>query len=125
MTQQEKQELLVALCGYSPYGVQYKDAHGYKETLNIWSSDFHTALNTILYDGKPSLYLRSMSSMTEDERGDFRCLGGVMSYNTKNDVWALCSFTPEAYDWLNKKKFDYRGLITKELALKAPEGMYN
>lgn len=27
-------------------------------------------------------------------------------------------------DWLNKKMFDYRGLIPMGLALKAPEGMY-
>jgi hypothetical protein len=28
-------------------------------------------------------------------------------------------------DWLNKHHFDYRGLITKGLALEAPDGMYN
>jgi hypothetical protein len=27
-------------------------------------------------------------------------------------------------DWLNKKMFDYRGLIPMGLALEAPEGMY-
>ena len=33
--------------------------------------------------------------------------------------------TLESYDWLNKHHFDYRGLIEKGLALKAPKGMYN
>jgi hypothetical protein len=28
-------------------------------------------------------------------------------------------------DWLNKKMFDYRGLIEKGLAIEAPKGMYN
>ena len=28
-------------------------------------------------------------------------------------------------DWLNKKMFDYRGLISIGLAIEAPEGMYN
>ena len=28
-------------------------------------------------------------------------------------------------DWLNKKMFDYRGLIPMGLALEAPEGMYS
>ena len=35
------------------------------------------------------------------------------------------SFCSKIIDWLNKHHFDYRGLIEKELALKAPEGMYN
>ena len=31
----------------------------------------------------------------------------------------------EISDWLNKKMFDYRGLIPKGLAIEATEGMYN
>ena len=31
----------------------------------------------------------------------------------------------EAIDWLNANHFDYRGLIEKGLALKAPKGMYD
>lgn len=69
-------------------------------------------------------FLRPMSSMTEDERNEYRKLGGVMSYNSEHNTWAMCAFTPEAYDWLNKKMFDYRGLIEKELAVKATEEMY-
>jgi hypothetical protein len=62
--------------------------------------------------------------MTDDEREEYRKLGGVMSYNSEHDTWAICAFTPEAYDWLNKKMFDYRGLIPMGLAIEAPEGMY-
>jgi hypothetical protein len=76
-----------------------------------------------LEDVKP--LLRSPSNMTEEERVEFREIGGVMSYNSQTDTWAITSFTPEAYDWLNAKNFDYRGLIEKGLALEAHEGMYN
>ena len=57
------------------------------------------------------LYLRPMSSMTEDEEVEYESIKGW-----KNE-WELV-------DWLNAHHFDYRGLIEKGLALKAPEGMY-
>ena len=31
----------------------------------------------------------------------------------------------DAIDWLNAHHFDYRGLIEKDLAIEAPDGMYN
>lgn len=57
-------------------------------------------------------YLRSMSSMTEEEKEELRTLKW-----TKLEHYTV--------DWLNKKMFDYRGLIPMNLALEAPEGMYN
>jgi hypothetical protein len=90
-----------------------------KKTLNTdIISDFIND-NIVL---KP--YLRPMSSMTDEERDEFNKVGGVTSYNPQNDTWAISAFTPEAYDWLNKNAFDYRGLIPMGLALKAREGMY-
>jgi hypothetical protein len=74
------------------------------------------------YQIKP--YLRPMSSMTDEERGEFRKVGGVMSHSPQHDTWAISAFAPEAYDWLNAHHFDYRGLIEKGLALEAPKGMY-
>lgn len=70
-------------------------------------------------------YLRPMSSMTEEERGEFRNFGGVMSYSPQHDTWAISAFSPEAYDWLNKNMFDYRGLIPMGLALEATKNMYS
>ena len=70
-------------------------------------------------------YLRPMSSMTEEERGEFRNFGGVMSYSPQHDTWSISAFSPEAYDWLNKNMFDYRGLIPMGLALEATENMYS
>lgn len=54
--------------------------------------------------------------------------------NLYNKIDYDCEFKPEptfsldgchlSVDWLNAHHFDYRGLITKGLALEAPEGMY-
>lgn len=59
-------------------------------------------------------YLRSMSSMTEEEEKQFQDV----------NLYEL-PYMVEGLDWLNAHHFDYRGLIEKGLALEAPEGMYN
>ena len=46
-----------------------------------------------------------------------------MRDNDFTEMVAVPSF--EKMDYLNSHHFDYRGLIKKGLALKAPEGMYN
>ena len=66
-------------------------------------------------------YLRPLSSMTPEERDIFRSLGGVMSYSPQHDTWALCAFSPEAYDYLNANYFDYRGLIPRNLAIEVTQ----
>jgi hypothetical protein len=77
-------------------------------------------------------YLRPMSSMTREERCEIQGIIG-------KDVEILDDFInivdssrkrfsflelQAVYDWLNKKMFDYRGLIDKGLALEASEDMY-
>ena len=59
-----------------------------------------------------------MSSMTEEEMEIFNSdFGGIEDgYN---------SIETKRIDWLNKKMFDYRGLIELGLALEAPKDMYN
>jgi hypothetical protein len=69
-------------------------------------------------DFKP--YLRPMSSMTTDERYYYRQLQRYSTFYTEITHYD----TYESIDWLNKHHFDYRGLIEKGLALRAPEGMY-
>ena len=80
------------------------------------------------------LYLIPMSSMTEEQLS-------YIHFNTKFNIDRFGTITPKIdeddlpiyvdmedwislYDWLNKNHFDYRGLIEKGLALKAPDGMY-
>jgi hypothetical protein len=96
-----------------------------------------------IYEVKP--YLRPMSSMTNEERIEFSKLlvkryceedweGHIStSYcieidnvytDDENGIKYPSAFSMDAIDWLNKNMFDYRGLIEKGLALKAPEGMY-
>ena len=133
MTKEEKDLLLKDLCARLPYGVKclvnFDD--GTKDIMTLKTGlpnsfgkwDFYnencSGCSNIF---KP--YLRPISSMTEEEREEFRKTGGVMSYSPQHDTWAISAFAPEAYDWLNKNKFDYRGLIEKGLALEATEGMY-
>lgn len=70
-----------------------------------------------LHLGEVLPYLRPMSSMTKEERQEYE-----KTCFFSNEIGYIN--TLESYDWLNKHHFDYRGLIEKGLALRAPEGMY-
>ena len=122
MTDRQKQTLLKDLCARLPYGVRVKCGREIL-TLNVnWLQMFQYHLDEI----KP--YLRPMSSMTDNERKEYEFFiftqyhewdghGTSTEYVEIDDV--------ERYvTWLNKKGFDYRGLIPIGLALEAPEGMY-
>lgn len=67
-------------------------------------------------DVKP--YLRPLSSMTKEEKEEYICLSDLVVV----DGVFVSSY--ETFDWLNKHHFDYRGLIEKGLALKAPKSIY-
>lgn len=80
-----------------------------------------------LFDDK--LFLRPMSSMTEEERNKWTSLMRKEyreAYpNSAIDTSYYEYFpTPESFDYLIENMFDYRGLIPKGLALEAREGMY-
>lgn len=60
-------------------------------------------------------YLRPMSSMTEEERETYEMFFEDGLLDTSIDTYL---------DWLLEGHFDFRGLIPKNLALEAPEGMY-
>lgn len=67
-------------------------------------------------------YLRSMSSMTEEEKTEYFLL--KHRDNNRDDNIILLDEASVLIDWLVDNKFDYRGLIPKGLALEAKEGMY-
>ena len=119
MTQEDKQLLLKDLCARLPYGVKFlRESWNYEldqelsviEILEDIDKDGYIN-NTKVYtveDIKP--YLRPKSSMTEEEKEERK------GYTIVGGGW-----TNDGFDWLNKNHFDYRGLITKGLAIEVTE----
>ena len=101
---EEKELLLKDLCARLPYDMIINVNDGkYRKDVKLHP---HYIFD---WDAKP--YLRPMSSMTEEEYREFG--------------YDVLRYTPMEFDWLNAHHFDYRDLIGKGLALKAPDGMYN
>ena len=154
MTIEEKQLLIKDLSARLPYGVivQYKQktfcpAGEYNVDVKI-EIDGMLQHRLKLLDFKP--YLRPMSSMTEDEKKEFKnqfgfelCIdeiwGHSLVWNTgSSDEYIDVEFELVDIDlisvWLDKKMFDWRrikkdnkkiSMIKAGLALEAPKGMYN
>ena len=116
MTQVDKELLLKDLCARLPYGVIVQDRND-THKLSVGNTEF-----TDLFIGKCNIkpYLRSMSSMTEEEKKKYL---EIKCETTFIDGLMVMS-TVKAIDWLLKNHFDFRGLIPKGLAIEAPEGMY-
>ena len=144
MTQEEKEILFKDLCARLPYHtrvkVWLKDGTTEEGTLDL-EHNYGDVLRDAFYYNKIvkiKPYLRSMSSMTEeeakelsilcditgvlsikitDEYIDFEVDDGFSSIETKiiwyNDIISSI----EIFDWLNKNHFDYRGLIPMGLAI--------
>ena len=134
MTQEEKKLLLKDLCARLPYGViiGYNN-DGCSSTRELGLGSLHD----FMFDNaelKP--YLRSMSSMTEEEKEEFNKLKQfsvtVVMPNGVSRIKPTYIVDLEddgdginyLYDWLNSHHFDYRGLIEKGLAIEALEGIY-
>ena len=135
MTREEKKLLLVDLCARLPYHVMvhYHWSHESRSIDEDRELDF-SDVETLQYNienqndwceisWKP--YLRPMSSMTSDEKMEwFQMRQNHCNMSGFNELQERADFTSESSDWLNKKGFDFRGLILMELALEAPDGMY-
>jgi len=126
MTQEERELLLKDLCARLPYGIvldidttDWKVPQGHIqlkiEGIGILFKDMSLIVNGSYYGDKYKPYLRPMSSMTKEEKKV--CI--EISSHPCGEIEAKTMI-----DWLNKKMFDYRGLIPKGLALEATEGMY-
>lgn len=152
MTQEEKDLVLRDLCARLPYNiiVDY-ESHLYAlneidpackdiDYITVRIQDVERlicAKSVMIENIKP--YLRPMSSMTKEEEDELCELCTLSDCNVNAD-WECCgveiiqthprydtyfSTDYSVIDWLNKKMFDYRGLIPRGLANEAPEGMYN
>lgn len=144
MKQEDKKLLLKDLCARLPYSVKC-EIDDIDEPLELESIKFkgdyfifgNGVYERYITEIKP--YLRPMSSMTEEEKKEFSVFIGKTEVYTQqicldadsmaNPIiggnkcvyWGLFD---KCIDWLNKKMFDYRGLIPMGLALEAPKGMY-
>ena len=147
MTNEERNLLIQDLCGRFPYNVIVKKQYSFVftngtiskskkiEKLGLEDIDYLISGDDCVDVLKP--YLRPMSSMTEEEEDEYIEYAGYEieeSVNGGHYEYYLKDFcgTPNnpsvnanGVDWLNKKKFDFRGLIPKGLALEAQDGMYN
>lgn len=137
MNQEDKELLLKDLCARLPYKCVYSASRGIthwnKLILNI---DTITKLINNEYDEiKP--YLRPMDSMTKEETKElFKEIGFEFTCNTcgipahynyefAKQIKGIPTITNVEFikviDWLNKKMFDYRGLIEIGLAIEVTE----
>ena len=128
LSKKDKQLILNDLCPRLPYRPKAAILHGIfePETVTVigYSGRFVDTINSQYELERVRLYLRPMSSMTDEERDKFREVGGVMSHNVENDIWAISAFSPEAYKFLNSHFFDYNNLIPAGLAWEGNEDMY-
>ena len=127
MTNEEKIELRREVCARMLYGLKALATHsnqvvsilrgGYYDDENYYFIPNIGAVAFEIDDFK--MYLRQMSSMTEEEYKEWRTLNDLITID------GVLVIDATQIDWLNAHHFDYRGLIEKGLALEAPEGMYD
>lgn len=97
-----------------------------KDALNDIEATFLEASEEQIKNGHPNNsfkpYLRPMSSMTEEEVLEFAAFHCL---NDKHPIVLLqmCNLSNviNMFDWLNRRHFDYQGLIDKGLAIAVTE----
>ena len=143
MTQEDKELLLHDLCCRLPYDVKIEYNGNVYLLVRPWLNFVQIANGA--GEKSPSVneikpYLRSFKSMTKDERSEYyrRCKSyhykrewkwgrtqyGETLYKKEPRSYTVFYRTPEALDYLNSIHVDYRGLLKKGLAIKAPKEMY-
>ena len=125
MTKEDKDLLLRDLSARLPYGVKVTWDGKHPLTVTVTPPIYCAIISEDNIDNFPKLLLRPMSSMTEEEKKEFESLGWRVDELDDNTPWNHNSYNVfDGVDWLNKKMFDYRGLIPMGLALEAKEEMY-
>ena len=137
MTKEEKQLLLIDLCARLPYGViVYHLDYNEPQTLNTiyynsnaWQDGGAIQCNIDYVGNLPhdmclcKPYLRSMSSMTAEEKKQYHKLCDVdeeYGVGCNPEIVAVHD-TLESLDYLNSIHIDYRGLIPQGLAIEVTE----
>ena len=133
MKEEDRELLLVDLCARLSYGVicQVDDGAAGLNDGKLVEIDISKELVRFdadyywdAYIDDVKLYLRPMSSMTEEEKKEYYTFQYKFTLQTYEYQEVNKETFSEYLNWLNKNMFDYRGLIEKGLALEAPEGMY-
>ena len=137
MTQEEKDLLLKAICAMLPYDIKAiaETYDGEKVGKIISISTKHNIILGELYYGEVCFwidygsfkpYLRSMSSMTDEEKAQVQTFMDIVTDENYGD-----GYSPSAWDAMNgfvqycdSHHLDHRGLIFRGLALEATEEMY-
>ena len=141
MKKEDKNLLLKDLCARLPYGI-YANlpnhllvSHKYyiKEfnVKNEWTNGIlYCAGREQIYGAKIEdiqLYLRPMSSMTEEEKDKLQLLHDIICDENYGDRYSPSAWSTinEWVDYCNSRHLDHYGLIEIGLALEAPEDMYS
>lgn len=140
MAQENKELLLKELSSRYPYEIilhfDDKVEQDDEPLYSIRKNGNKYLINDAYYLEEVKPYLRSMSSMTDEEKEEFWAAidkdMGILESNL--DAPILFEYKSRYYkgkpdhyelDFLISHHFDYRELIEKDLAIEAPEGMYN
>ena len=132
MKQEDKELLLKDLCARLPYGVMVREdtvlyddknttSHRIKKLSYVHIGKGFSRIKGFIHDYeyiyKP--YLFPLSSMTTEQRHELHDLIhnlNVLAINGEIGDWIVSS---SEIDWYNKNHIDYRGLISKGLAIDA------
>lgn len=132
MKQEDKELLLKDLCTRLPYGVMVREdtvlyddknttSHRIKKLSYVHIGNGFSRIKGFIHDYeyiyKP--YLFPLSSMTTEQRHELHDLIhnlNVLAINREIGDWIVSS---SEIDWYNKNHIDYRGLISKGLAIDA------
>lgn len=129
MTQEDKDLLLRDLCARIPYNVKgcFVDECGAIPNDPYLRNISLTFTSLVAVDGRDGRVLRGeikpyllpLSSMTEEQGKELEEVDPEFYSLVCGNGDIHVSMDVRGYDWLNKNRFDYRGLIPKGLAIDA------
>ena len=127
ITQENKELLFKDLSARLPYHVRVKvwlkDGTTEEGVLDL-EHNYADVLRDAFYYNKIidiKHYLRPMSSMTEEEKEDYKDLLYCVKYGVDTATYLTLFAVNMLTDWFNVHHFDYRGLIEKGLAIAVNE----